>query len=398
MEIERNIRNELQASASEYPVVTVLGPRQAGKTTLVRMVFPDMAYRLLEEPDIRQMAVQDPRGFLAGCPDGAIIDEVQRAPELLSYIQGVVDAQDAPGMFILTGSHQPEVHQAVSQTLAGRTAILNLLPLSFDEMLRLRSNWSAYELCYLGSYPRLHTRKLDPRRFFAGYLQTYVERDVRSLLNLRDLGRFQAFIRLLAGRVGQVVNYAAMSNDVGVSSTTIKNWVEVMKASFLVFELQPYHENIRKRVTKTPKIFFADTGLACYLLGINGADQLSRDPLRGGLYENFIILEVLKNRLNRGLRSELFFYRDSHGNEVDLLIRDGRALIPVEIKSAQTFTPEFVKGIRSFRGAVGDRCAPGFVIYNGKQEHLYKDTRVLNPLLHGGFSLFEHRTGRQQSP
>jgi predicted AAA+ superfamily ATPase len=259
------------------------------------MAFPGKEYRLLEEPDVRRLAVEDPRGFFADCPDGAIIDEVQRVPELLSYIQGIVDSDDTPGQFILTGSHQPEPHQAISQTLAGRTALLRLLPFSFQELLHFNKQWDPFHLSCVGSFPRLHNNRLKPDRFYAGYMQTYIERDVRSLLNLKDLGRFQVFFRLLAGRTGQLVNYSALSNDVGVSATTIKNWIEVLKASFIVYDLQPYYENIRKRVTKSSKIYFTDTGMICYLLGIKNVDQLRRDPLRGGIYENLIITEVLKH-------------------------------------------------------------------------------------------------------
>lgn len=389
MKIKRVIQSELLECASEYPVVTVLGPRQSGKTTLVQMAFPEKTYRLLEDPDVRRMADEDPRGFFAECPDGAIIDEVQRVPALLSYIQGIVDADDTPGKYILTGSHQPELHQAVSQTLAGRTALLSLLPFSFRELLHYKKHWDAFDLCCAGSFPRLYDRELKRNRFYAGYIQTYVERDVRSLVNIKDLGRFQAFIRLLAGRIGQIVNYSAISNDVGVSSNTIKTWIDVLKASFVVVELQPYFENIRKRVTRSPKIYFTDVGLACYLLGIHSVDQFSRDPLRGGLYENFIILEVLKNRLNQGQQPDLFFYRDSHGNEVDLIIRNSRNLKPIEIKSAKTFTPDFVKGIRNFRSIIGDKCSSGIVIYNGEKEFHYKNVKVLNPLNCGGFDFLD---------
>ncbi|RKZ02489.1 AAA family ATPase [Candidatus Fermentibacteria bacterium] len=388
MKIKRVIQNELLDCAAEYPVVTVLGPRQSGKTTLVRMAFPEKEYRLLEDPDVRRLAVEDPRGFFADCPDGAILDEVQRVPELLSYIQGIVDADDTPGQFILTGSHQPELHQAISQTLAGRTALLRLLPLSFQELLHFNKQWDPFHLCCVGSFPRLHHRRLKPDRFYAGYMQTYIERDVRSLLNLKDLGRFQVFLRLLAGRTSQLVNYSALSNDVGVSATTIKSWIEVLKASFIVYDLQPYYENIRKRVTKSSKIYFTDTGMVCYLLGIKSADQLKRDPLRGGIYENLIITEVLKHSLNRGISHDLFFYRDSHGSEVDLLVRKAGKLYPVEIKSADTFIPAFIKGIQNFRNAAGDKSSDGTVIYNGEKEHSYKGNHILNPFCHGGFDLF----------
>jgi predicted AAA+ superfamily ATPase len=382
--IKREITTELIASAEEYPVVTVFGPRQSGKTTLAQMTFPHKSYFSLEDPDVRMAAQTDPRGFLANLPDGGVLDEIQRLPQLLSYIQGIVDRAKKKGMFILTGSHQPELHQSVSQTLAGRTAVLSLLPFSLPELRNYRRKWEPFDLIVHGSYPRVHEEKLKPARFFNGYLQTYIERDVRALINLKDLRPFQQFLTLLAGRIGQIINYSSLSNDVGVSATTIKNWVSVLKASFIVFELPPYFENIRKRVIKSPKIYFNDVGLAAYLLGIETANQLYRDPLRGGLYENLVVLEILKSRLNRGKRPELFFYRDTHGNEVDLVIRQARTLIPIEIKSAATFTSDFLKNIDHFGSVVGDRCAQGFVLYNGQEQYTLKGTRVMNPILHSG--------------
>jgi predicted AAA+ superfamily ATPase len=382
--IRREIANEMIEAAGEYPVVTVFGPRQSGKTTLVQMTFPEKPYYSFEEPDIRLAAGTDPRGFLTELPEGAVLDEVQRLPELLSYIQGIVDREQKPGMFILTGSHQPEVHQAVSQTLAGRTAVLTLLPFSFPELRTYKADWEAFELVVMGAFPRIHREQLNPGRFFNGYLQTYVERDVRALINLKDLRPFQQFLTLLAGRIGQVVNYTSLSNDVGISATTVKNWISVLKASFVVFELPPFFENIGKRVTKSPKIYFTDTGLAAHLLGIETAEQAARDPLRGGLYENLVILEFLKARLNRGKRPELYFYRDTYGNEVDLVLREGRALIPIEIKSAATFTPDFLKGIERFRRALGERCSGGFVLYGGSERFTVKGTKVLNPISHRG--------------
>jgi len=384
----RDIAIELQAAAREYPVVTVFGPRQSGKTTLVQMEFPDKPYRSLEDPDVRMAAETDSRGFLAGLPVGGILDEVQRFPQLLSYLQGIVDKERTPGMFILTGSHQPELHQSVSQTLAGRTAILTLLPFSLSELRQYRRNWEPFELIVTGGYPRLHEESLNPVRFFNSYLQTYVERDVRALINLRELKPFQQFIILLAGRIGQVVNYTSLSNDIGVSATTIKNWIGVLKASFVVFELTPFFENIRKRIVKSPKIYFNDSGLAAYLLGIESPAQMIRDPLRGGLYENLVILELLKSFLNSGKRPEMFFYRDTNGNEVDLLVKAARRLVPIEIKSAATFTPDFLKGIHRFRAVAGDRCTNGFVLYNGDEQYTLKGTRVFNPIREG-FSLDE---------
>ena len=382
--IERDIARELLASAREYPVVTVFGPRQSGKTTLAQMTFPEKLYYSLEDPDLRMAAETDPRGFLSNLPAGSILDEIQRFPQLLSYILGIVDRVKINGMFILTGSHQPELHQSVSQTLAGRTAILNLLPFSLTELRNYRVNWNPFELIVSGSFPRVHEDKLKPVRFFNGYLQTYIERDVRALLNVKDLRPFQQFLTLLAGRIGQIINYSSLSNDVGVSATTIKNWISALKASFVVFELPPFFENIRKRVVKSPKIYFSDVGLAAYLLGIETVDQLYRDPLRGGLYENLMILEILKVRLNKGKRPELYFYRDSHGNEVDLLIRLARTLIPFEIKSAATFTPDFLRGIENFASVVGGRCGPGFVLYNGDEDFSLKGIRILNLIKHSG--------------
>lgn len=382
--VRRDITTELLEAAGEYPVVTVFGPRQSGKTTLAQMTFPNKLYFSLEDPDLRLAAETDPRGFLTNLPDGGVLDEIQRLPQLLSYIQGIVDRVKKNGIFILTGSHQPELHQSVSQSLAGRTAVMTLLPFSLTELRNYRKDREPFELIVNGAYPRLHEEGLKPARFFNGYLQTYIERDVRALINLKDLRPFQQFLTLLAGRIGQIINYTSLSNDVGVSATTIKNWISVLKASFVVFELPPFFENIRKRVVKSPKLYFSDVGLASYLLSIETSGQLFRDPLRGGLYENLIILEILKARLNYGKRPELFFYRDTHGNEVDLVIKKGRKLIPLEIKSAATFTPDFLKGIDRFGKMVGDRCTPGLVLYNGNEQYTIRGTRVINPIKHGG--------------
>jgi hypothetical protein len=384
--IARAIASELKRSASESPVVTVLGPRQSGKTTAVRAVFPEHAYRNLEEPDTRALAMGDPRGFLAGTGSACVLDEIQRCPELLSYVQSEVDSKPGPGRFVLTGSHQPELHQAVSQSLAGRTAVLTLLPFAIDELRGYRPAWSPWELITSGSFPRVHEERVRPDRFFNGYVQTYLERDVRALVNLRDLRRFQQFLTLLAGRVAQIVSYTALSNDVGVSSTTIKSWIAVLQASFVVFELPPYFENVRKRVVRSPKLYFTDTGLAAYLLGIRTAEQAERDPLRGALYENLVVTELLKQRLNRGLRPDMYFFRDSHGNEVDVVLRDGRQLIPIEIKSAATFDATFLRGLASFRDTVGEPAATGAVLYNGDRELVFHGTRVLNPLRHEAFA------------
>lgn len=379
--IKRDIAEELLRCAAEYPVVTVLGPRQAGKTTLARMSFPDLPYFSLEDPDVRAAAEADPRGFLGQVESGGILDEVQRLPMLLSYIQGIVDKSSKRGRFILTGSHQPQLHEAISQSLAGRTAILTLWPYSLHELRQYKPTPDPFDLILHGCFPRLHEENLDPRRFYNNYLQTYVERDVRALLQLRDLAQFQKFLTLVAGRVAQIVNFTSLSNDVGVSSTTIKKWLSVLKASYVVFELPPFFENIRKRVTKSSKIFFVDVGLAAFLLGIHTAEQAYRDPLRGSLYENLIVADIVKGAFNKGIRPEVFFFRDSHGNEIDLLIREKGALTPVEIKSSATFTADFVKALERFRALGGSRVGAGAVLYNGERDFSIRDVRVFNPLL-----------------
>jgi len=381
--IPRAMSAELKAAAAEYPVVTVLGPRQSGKTTLVRTTFGDRTYVNLEEPDQRARAIDDPRGFLAGLPDGGILDEIQHVPELLSYIQGIVDERSAPGRFLLTGSHQPALHQAVSQSLAGRTAVLTLLPLSAAELRASGRTVQTFEWLAGGAFPRLHEHGLDASRFFNGYIQTHLERDVRALIQLKDLRRFQAFLVLLAGRTGQLVNYASLAGDVGVSATTIKDWISVLVASYIVFDLPPYFANIGKRLIKAPKLYFTDTGLCAHLMGIRTADQAARDPLRGALFENAVVLEVLKHRLNAGRRPDLFFYRDSNGTEVDLLVRSGRAFHGVEIKSAATFTPQFVRGLTAFRAATGTRGQDA-VLYGGAERLEHRGVRVFHPFVHDG--------------
>ena len=379
--ITRDISKELIASAAEYPAVTILGPRQSGKTTLARMTFPDKPYFSLEDPDIRIAAEADPRGFLGRMEDGGILDEIQRLPALLSYLQGMIDKNGKRGRFILTGSHQPRLHEAISQSLAGRTAILTLWPFSFHELSRYESVRDPFQLIVRGCFPRLHEEGLDPRRFYNGYLQTYVERDVRAMIQLRNLSQFQKFLTLLAGRVAQVVNLASLSNDAGVSGTTIRNWLSVLKASYVVFELPPFFENVQKRVIKSPKILFTDVGLAAFLLGIHTAEQASRDPLRGNLYENLIVTDIAKGAFNRGIRPEFYFYRDSHGNEVDLLVREEGTITPVEIKSANTFSMDFIRGLERFQALGIKQVSSGAVLFGGDNRLDVKGVRIFNPLL-----------------
>lgn len=379
--IIRKITGELTESAHEYPVVTIFGPRQSGKTTLAKMTFPDKAYASLEDPDVRIAAETDPRGFLAGFPQGGIIDEIQRIPQLLSYIQGIVDQTNIPGFYILTGSHQPELKHAVSQTLAGRTSVLTLLPFSVGELKNYHHPINPFQLMIQGMYPAIHEKNLKSSRFFNNYYQTYIERDVQALIKLKDLRQFQQFIKLIAGRIGQVVNYTSLSNDIGVSSTTIKNWISVLKASYVIFELNPYFSNLRKRVIKSPKVYFTDIGLACYLCNISTIQQLERDPLRGGLFENFVILEFLKSAYNHGIYPDLYFYRDSHGTEVDLLVQKEGTIFPIEIKSSLTFTKDFLKGILSFGKYSPESKGKGFVLYLGDQSYALQGIQVRNPFM-----------------
>ncbi len=374
----RQIETELKGLAKQYPIVTIIGPRQSGKTTLVRNAFPEKPYANLEFLDIRAMALADPRGFLERFPDGAILDEIQRVPTLLSYIQPIVDELDRKGMFILTGSHQLELHEAISQSLAGRTALLTLLPMSLDELLNAEINLPLDELLIKGGYPRIYKEDLNPTKAYRNYFQTYVERDLRQLLHVKDLMQFERFVRVCAGRVGQILDLTGIGNEVGVSSHTVKEWISILEASFIVFRLQPYFDNFGKRIIKSSKLYFTDVGLAIYLLGIENQTQISRDPLRGHLVENFVILELMKWRLNRGLDPQLYFFRDVQKNEIDVIFKTGNHLIPIEIKPSQTFHPEFIQGIQFFQTIAKGRAPKGYLIYARDQEQKIHSIELLN--------------------
>jgi predicted AAA+ superfamily ATPase len=359
-------------------VVTVTGPRQSGKTTLVRQQFPHKPYVNLEDPDVRNLANLDPRSFLEKYPDGAILDEIQRVPILLSYIQTIVDEKQQKGLFILTGSHQLELHEAITQSLAGRTALLTLLPMSLDELLQAGIDPPLDELLLKGGYPRIYKDHLEPTKAYRNYFQTYVERDLRQLIHVKDLMQFERFVRICAGRVGQILNLEEIGGEVGISSHTVKEWISILEASFIVFRLQPYFENFGKRIIKSPKLFFTDVGLATYLLSIENETQLSRDPLRGHLIENLIVLELIKWRLNQGLDPHLYYYRDVQKNEVDLIFKEGNSLIPIEIKSSKTFHPEFLKNLQFFQRFVGNRAPKGYLIYAGDLEQSVDSISLLN--------------------
>ena len=375
--IKRQIAEELTATASEFPVVTITGPRQSGKTTLARMHFPHYAYANLETPEIRALATTDPNAFFSQFPPPVIIDEIQRVPELLSTIQVRADHTQQRGQYILTGSHQPRLQATVAQSLAGRTALLRLLPLSISELEQTGITCTRDEFIYRGFMPRLYDENVDPTRLYRNYFQTYIERDIRQIINLKSLTDFENFMRLLAGRIGQILNLSSLANDAGVSSTTLKEWLSVLEASYIVFRLPPYFENFGKRVIKSPKIYFTDVGLVSYLLGIESPEVTARDPLIGQLFENMVIIEALKSRLNAGKEPELYFYRDNSGNEVDLLFRKNRQIIPIEIKSAMTFNPDFAKGIAHFQKITSSK-QKGHIIYAGELTPNLECASVLN--------------------
>lgn len=366
--INRTIEPVLSALAGKYPVITITGPRQSGKTTLCRKVFAHKPYANLESPDTRQFAMDDPRGFLAQFQEGAIFDEIQRAPDLASYLQPMVDEDQREGRFILTGSQQFEVSNAINQSLAGRSALVKLLPFTIEEIQSTFSLPDIDGLLYKGFYPRIWDKGLNPTQALGDYYETYIERDLRQLVAIKDLNRFQRFIKLCAGRTGQLLNVNSLANDAGVSHTTAYNWISVLEASYIIFLLQPYHRNISKRLVKSPKLYFYDVGLAAFLLGIENKKQLLRDPLRGSLFENAVIAETLKHRFNSGKKSNLFFYRDSKGNEVDLLLVNGPDVFPIEIKAGMTITRDYFKGLNHFNRLFADRIPAGSgLVYGGNE-------------------------------
>ena len=376
--INRTIEPLARSLARQYPVLTITGPRQSGKTTLCRKIFNEKPYANLESPDVRQFAIDDPRGFLAQYPDGAVLDEIQRAPDLISYLQPMVDEDQREGRFILTGSRQFEVSNTISQSLAGRTALIRLLPFSIDE---IQSNYefsSTDTILYKGFYPRLWDKSLDPTQALGDYFETYIERDLRQLITIKDLHLFQRFIKLCAGRTGQLLNMNSLANDAGISHTTARNWISILEAGYIIFLLRPYHANISKRLVKSPKLYFYDVGLASYLINIENEKQISRDPLRGHLFENMVVADALKNRFNQGRKSNLYFYRDSKGNEVDLLIHNGPDLFPIEIKSGMTITKDYFKGLNHFTKLFEAHIPHGSgLVYGGNEIQQRSDVTIV---------------------
>ncbi len=379
MFISREIYNELIESCKTFPVVTITGPRQSGKTTLLKNVFPDMKFVSLEDPDIRQLATSDPRSFLNQSDSGMIIDEIQRVPELVSYIQGIVDNFQKPGYYILSGSQQLELSQTISQSLAGRTAIFRLLPFTIQEIQVVSANSTVDELLFKGFYPRIYNHPVvNPARYYNSYLETYIERDLRQLINVKDLRQFELFVRLCAGRVGQIFVATNLANEVGVTVPTIQSWLSILEASYIIYLLQPLHANINKRLIKSPKIYFYDVGLAAFLSGINEHYQIFTSPLKGPLFENMMVMEMLKRKYNHYMPYQLYFYRDSNHNEVDLILDYITHFDAIEIKSSKTFDKSFFKGLSYIRDLFPEKIRNTMVCYTGEMEQTMGENKIVN--------------------
>jgi len=374
--IDRDSSKLLKEIASSFKAIAITGPRQSGKTTLTKTFFLEKPYVTLENPTDRNLALADPVSFLSSFPHGAILDEVQKAPELFSYLQGILDDNNEKGKFILTGSNNFLLLESISQSLAGRVGYLDLLPFSIHESgICPQPPITVEEAIFLGGYPSVVHDRVKPETWFASYVRTYVERDVRLVKNISDLATFQRFLYLCAGRIGQQINLTNLANDTGVDHKTIQSWLGVLQASYIVYTLPPFYKNFNKRLTKTAKLYFYDTGLACYLLGIKNASELSNHGYRGPLFENFVISELLKNRYNKGQRSNLFYWRDSSGNEIDVLVDNGAKQVPMEIKSAATLNLDFFKGLNYWEKLTGQ--TGGQLIYTGEEKQ-HKSFSVYN--------------------
>lgn len=350
--------------AQKFQVVTLTGPRQSGKTTLVRAAFSTLPYISLEDPDIRQFAVTDPRGFLANYPEGAILDEIQNTPNLFSYIQGIVDT-NRQIHYVLTSSSNFLLMEKISQTLAGRTAVLHLLPFSMDELKPLPARYE--DLIFKGQYPRIYDRELDPTDFYPAYIQTYIEKDVRLMKNIGDMNTFIQFVTLCAGRIGQLLDLTSLANDVSISPNTVKAWISVLESSYILYRLQPYYKNFNKRLIKSSKLYFYDTGVACSLLGIREENQVQAHYIKGALFENLIVNEFIKRNYNRGENRQPYFWQDSHGKEIDCLLVDGEKMTPVEIKSGKTMSASFFDHLQYWQKLASLPESQGYVVYGGEE-------------------------------
>jgi uncharacterized protein len=363
--LKRIMAKTIEDLAKSFPIISITGPRQSGKTTLAQMVFPDKQYISLELPQELEWANSDPVSFLDRFPDGGIIDEIQLCPELFSHLQVKVDKAKIMGQYVITGSQQFSLNAKISQSLAGRVGNVSLLPLSVDELQNKSSELN--DFLYSGFYPAIYDRKIKPLIWHANYLKTYLERDIRQLTNVTDLSTFQRFIRLCAGRTGQLLNIANLSSDCGICMETVRRWLSILEASYVIKLLQPYHNNFRKRLVKTPKLFFIDVGLVAYLLGIEDMKQIATHPLRGALFETFVFGELLKARLNAGLENNLYFWRDSHGLEVDFLFNEGETIHLVEAKSGATISDDSFRGLRKLRSISGSESIESYLVHGGSE-------------------------------
>jgi predicted AAA+ superfamily ATPase len=375
--IPRAAAPTLERLAKGFPVVALTGPRQSGKTTLAKSVFSEKAYVSLENPDEREFALQDPKRFLQRFPNGAVLDEVQRCPQLLSWLQGWVDERDIMGDFVLTGSAQFDLIAGITQTLAGRVGRVELLPLSAPELVAAhQAPPNLHAAMFQGAYPALYAREVSPQDWFANYIATYLERDVRQLLAVRDLGQFQTFVKMCAARTGQLLNLTSLGADCGISSVTAKQWLSVLESSYIVTLLQPHHRNFGKRLVKAPKLYFCDVGLAAWLLGIRDAATLETHAARGALFETYVITELLKQRFNAGQHGDLYFWRDSSGHEVDVLIDTAQGLQAVEIKSGSTFASDWTSSLKKWKQFAGDEAIQPSLVYGGTASYARDGVQV----------------------
>jgi predicted AAA+ superfamily ATPase len=376
--IPRKAASKALQLAQQYPVLTITGPRQSGKTTLCRMIFGNKEYVSLEDVDERQFASNDPRGFLNRFPQGAVIDEIQRVPDLLSYIQTVVDTKNQEGYFILTGSQQFELMEKISQSLAGRTALMRLLPFSMSEAYDLeKTPPSLDEALYTGFYPRIFDKQLNATEAMSFYVNTYVDRDLRLLINIKELSKFEIFLKLCAGRIGQIVNMSSLGNDCGINHATVKSWLSVLEASYVIKLMRPYYRNFNKRLIKSPKLYFLDCGLAAFLLDIQNPTQMATHPLKGALFESMVVSELLKYRFNKGQTDNLYYFRDNVGNEIDVICDHGIQLDAMEIKTGQTVAQDFFKGF-VYLAKLTDSIRNSYIIYGGDKDINQKGVHVIS--------------------
>lgn len=375
--VKRIILNRLLAISKKIPILTITGPRQSGKTTLAKMTFPEYRYVSLENPDNLDFALSDPKGFLNTYGQKIIIDEAQYAPKLFSYIQTIVDEKNENGLYVLTGSQNFLLHAKISQSLAGRVIIFNLLPFSYDEIKGTKYKIDKLsQLIVKGFYPRIYDSDLNPADWYQSYIQTYLERDVRQLLNVGDINSFRKFLRVCAGRCGQVLNLSSIGNDLGISYQTVKKWLSVLEQSYIVYFLQPYSENFNKRVIKSPKLYFYDTGLACSLLGLNSPESFELHYLKGGIFESFVISELVKSKFNSGSSNELFYWKDLNGHEIDCIITDGKGTKAIEIKVSETIKSEFFKNLYHWNELDSLKNNNLNLVYGGNENQVRESVNV----------------------